>query len=245
MHVTGAHREDTMRDQVVVPAALLLGVGFGTGCGRSEQSRPESTAATTPAAITTPPAETTLSAGAIGMRTEAQDHFDRSREAFVKKDMKTAAAELTNAATFMRERADSATGYAKALVARSATELDSLAGKVGANSVTSAASLDHVFAHANRAEAERHFSLATHAWAQHQAKRTGEELTMTIDHFERAAKDAHVSLDSATTAGMDRSRAVANTLLQGGTAPTGVDAALKDVELQLRRFGTKVESQRM
>ena len=232
-----------MRYQAVAP--FLLGVALTVACGRAEQSKLDTTVAAAPAAVTPAPADTTLSSGAIGMRSEAQDHFDRSREAFMKKDMKTAAAELHDASVFMRERADSASGFAKALAARSATELDSLARKVGANSVTSPANLDHVFAHANRAEAERHYALAARAWAQHQTTRTGEELTMTIDHLERAARDAGVKLDSATTATMTRTREVANGLLQGGTAPTGVDEALKDVELQLRRFGTRVESQKM
>lgn len=234
-----------MRYQVIVPAALLLGVAVAGGCRQSEQSGTQATATTTPAAVATTRAETTLSAGAIGMRTEAQDHFDRSRAAFVKKDMKTASTELHDASVFMRERADSATGFAKALAARSATELDSLARTVEASSVTSPASLDHVFAHANRAEAERHYALATRAWGQHQAKRTGEELTMAIDHLERSAKDAGLAADTAMTSSLVRAREVANGLLQGGTAPTGVDEALKDVELQLRRFGARLENKRM
>jgi hypothetical protein len=244
-HAIGAHREDIMRFHAVVPAALLVGVAAAVGCRQSEQSRTQATATTKPAAVATTRAETTLSAGAIGMRSEAQDHFDRSRAAFLKKDMKTASTELRDAAAFMRQRADSATGFAKALSSRSARELDSLATTVGASSVKSAASLDHVFAHANRAEAERHYEIATRAWKQHQTTRTGEELTMAMDHLERAAKDAHISLDSAATRAMDRSRAVADSLLQGGTAPNGVDDAFKDLELQLRRFGAQLENQRM
>ena len=234
-----------MRHQVIVSAVLVLGAAVAGGCRQSEQSKTEATSTTTPAAVATTSAETTLSAGAIGVRSEAQDHFDRSRAAFMKKDMKTASTELHDASVFMRERADSATGFAKALAARSANELDSLSREVGASSVTSPARLDHVFAHANRAEAERHFALATRAWTQHQARRTGEELTMAIDHLERAAKDAGLAADTAMTSSLVRTREVANGLLQGGTAPTGVDEALKDVELQLRRFGARLENQRM
>ena len=234
-----------MRHQVIVSAALLLGAAVAGGCRQAEQSSGEATATSTPGAVVTTRSDTTLSAGAIGVRSEAQDHFDRSRAAFANEDMKTAAAELHDASVFMRERADSATGFAKALAARSAAELDSLSSKVGASAVTSPASLDHVFAHANRAEAERHFALATRAWAQRQATRTGEELTMAIDHLERAAKDAGLAADTAMTSSLVRTREVANGLLQGGTAPTGVDEALKDVELQLRRFGARLENQRM
>jgi hypothetical protein len=245
MHVTGAHREDTMRHQVIVSAALLLGAAVASGCRQADQSSGEATGTTTPAAVATTQAETTLSSGAIGVRSEAQDHFDRSRAAFAKKDMKTASAELHDASVFMRDHTDSTTGFAKALVARSARELDSLSREVGSSSVTSPARLDHVFAHANRAEAERHYALATRAWAQHQARRTGEELTMSIDHLERAAKDAGFAADTAMTSSLIRTREVANSLLQGGTAPTGVDEALKDLELRLRRFGARLENQRM
>lgn len=234
-----------MRYRLVAPAALMFGVAFATGCGRAEQSKTETTAATTTPTSVSAARETTLSAGAIGTRSEAQDHFDRSRAAFLKKDMKTASAELRDAAAFMRTRADSATGFAKALSARSATELDSLAAKVESRSLTSAVRLDHAFAHANRAEAERHYALATRAWSQKQATRTGEELTMAMDHLERAAKDAGIPLDSATTNAMSRARAVADSQLQGGTAPNGVNEALKDVELQLRRFGARLENVRM
>lgn len=233
-----------MRFHAVVPAALLLGVAAVGGCRQSEKSANRPTATTTPAATTTR-AETTLSAGAIGVRSEAQDHFDRSRAAFMKKDMKTASTELHDASVFMRERADSASGFAKALAARSANELDSLSREVGASAVTSPARLDHVFAHANRAEAERHYALATRAWGQHEAQRTGEELVMAIDHLERAAKDAGLPADTAMTSSIARTREVANGLLQGGTAPTGVQEALRDTELQLRRFGARLENKRM
>jgi hypothetical protein len=234
-----------MRHQVIVSAALVLGVAAAGGCRQSEQAGTQATATTTPAPVATTPSDTTLSAGAIGVRSEAQDHFDRSRAAFAKKDMKTASAELHDASVFMRDHADSTTGFAKALVARSARELDSLSREVGSSTVTSPERLDHVFAHANRAEAERHYALATRAWAQRQATRTGEELTMAIDHLERAAKDAGLAADTAMTSSMVRTREVANGLLQGGTAPTGVDEALKDVELQLRRFGARLENKRM
>lgn len=232
-----------MRHQVLVPAALLLGV-VGGACGRPEESKTSTTAATSAASASTA-RETTLSSGAIGTRSEAQDHFDRSRAAFLNKDMKTSAAELHDASLFMHARADSASGFARALAARSASELDSLARDVATSSKMSVARLDHAFAHANRAEAERHYALATRAWSQHQPARTGEELTMAIDHFERAAKDAGISLDSAATDAMERARSVADGQLQGGTAPNGVDEALKNVELQLRRFGASLENVRM
>lgn len=237
-----------MRYQLVASATLMLGVAFATGCGRAEQSKTETTATTattTPPSVTAAPAETTLSAGAIGRRSEAQDHFDRARAALAKKDMKTASTELRDASTFMRERADSATGFAKALSARSASELDSLARDVETSSAIPVVRLDHAFAHANRAEAERHYALAARAWSQRQATRTGEELTMAIDHLERAAKDAGLTLDSAATEAMTRARTVADSQLQGGTAPTGVNEALKDVELQLRRFGARLENKRI
>lgn len=241
-----------MRHQLAIPAALLLGAAVAGGCRQSDESKTQSATTATTTTTTTPapvaaaaPTETTLSAGAIGTRSEAQDHFDKSRAAFLKKDMKTAATELRDASTFMRQRADSATGFAKALSARSASELDSLARDVETNKAITTERLDHAFAHANRAEAERHYALATRAWAQHEAKRTGEELTMSIDHLERAAKDAGVTLDSAATSAMTRARSIADGQLQGGTAPNGVDEALKDVELQLRRFGARLENRRM
>ena len=234
-----------MRYQVVVPAAILLGVAVTGGCRRADETKSYSATTVTPQAVAAAPAESTiLSAGAIGTRSEAQDHFDRSRQAFMNKDMKTAAAELHDASVFMRTREDSATGYAKALVTISAAELDTLSRNVAANAVTSAARLDHAFAHANRAEAERHFALATRAWSQKQAVRAGEELTMALDHFERAIRDAAFSSDSGATGGIARGHVVANELLTGAT-PAGVDAELKDIELQLRRFGAKLENQRM
>lgn len=68
---------------------------------------------------------------------------------------------------------------------------------------------------------------------------------MAIDHLERAAKDAGLATDTAMTSSIVRAREVANGLLQGGTASTGVYEALKDTELQLRRFGARLENKRM
>lgn len=233
-----------MRERFTLPIGALLLVAVVVGCRREREARTEDTAAAAPAAVATPKAETTTtaSAGTLARRNEAQDHFDRSREAFLRKDAKATAAELRSAAAFMREQANDAAGQTREHVTASAREFDRLAQDAERSAPSSAKRLDYAFARANRAEAERHNASAVSAWAKKDTARTGEELTMAVDHLERAARDAGQTLDASAKSAVGQARTVASEMMRGFvTVPADVERTTSALRAQIARLGARIE----
>jgi hypothetical protein len=222
-----------MRGKLAFSTAVVFLAGVTGACkGAGEAKSKETTAV--PGVVE--------SRGALAMRREAQEHLDKARERFVQKDMTTAATELRAASTFLRERADSATGEVRDHMLRSAGELDKLANEVESNAIKSAKSLDYAFARAQHAEAELHHSHAVAAWARKDMARASDELTMATDHFERAAKDAGEVLGAGAKKALTDTREVAGQLTKGvGFVPEQVGKAIEELGKEIRILGTKIE----
>lgn len=224
-----------MRQQLAISAAVLLVAGMTAACKPAGETARQETAAVAPPRVVE-------SKGALAARREAQEHFDKARESFMRKDLTTAATELRAGSTFLREQADSVTGEVKEHMLRSARELDQLAAAVEKNSVESAKKLDLAFARAQYAEADRHHSNAVAAWAKKENGRAGDELTMAIDHLERAAKDAGEDLDAGTKKVLADTREVAGQLMKGAEfVPEKVGNVIEALGKEVRTLGTKIE----
>lgn len=160
------------------------------------------------------------SPGALATRHEAQESLDRARAAFDQKRFDAMRDELADAANFLRLEARQAEGDAGEPLPRAAAELDSLAQRIAAGDPPSATLLNRVFVNANRAEARYHLLRAGDAIATGDNDRAGEELTMSVDHVERAAKDAGRSADVAVRIAIDDARSLAGEMMKGmGAVP--------------------------
>lgn len=180
------------------------------GCQRTEPR----TAADTQVA----PRPLTESPGALASRRETQDAVERARLAIERKDLQSAKSELTDAAAFLRTEAQQAAGDVQTLLRRAADDLDGIGNRIANGQVKSVAALVTASLAVNRAEAAFHLDRAKDAIANAENTRAGEELTMTIDHLERAAKDAGRESDAVIRSAIADARTLAGELMKGVTA---------------------------
>lgn len=192
----------------VVLGALAL---IGSGCAKGPEAGAKSDTAQVPTRVVT------ASPGALATRREAQEAFDRARAALQQKDFTTAKTELSSAAAFMRTHAQDALADAKPALERAAAAFDTLATQVSTGNIQ-AKTLDRAFASANRAEAEYHLLRAKDAVAKTDNARAGEELTMSVDHLERAMKDAGRQSDAAVQRALADARTLAGEMMKGVAA---------------------------
>lgn len=213
--------------------ATLLGAlaVLGASCARGPEAGSKTDTAQAAAAPTV-----TASPGALATRREAQETFDSARAAFQKKDFAAAKTELANAASFMRNQVQEAQSGAVPALQRAAAVFDTLATQVSAGTVD-AKTLDRAFARANRAEAEHHLLRAKDALAKSDNSRGGEELTMSVDHLERAMQDAGRQADAAVKSAMANARTLAGQMMKGAAAaPDEAKKVTDGLADQIRRF---------
>lgn len=200
-------------------------------CARVDAPRHDS------GAVVRIPLDTIESFGALATRREAQGSFDAARAALVRKNYKEAATALSDAAGFIRAEAGISDVETRKALDRAGDELDSLAGRVARAEVRSAATLDRVVARAHGAEASLHLLNAHAAMVKRDHVRAGEELMMSIDHLERAAKDARLPTDSVLQAAIADTRSLANEMVRGMEAVPDEAARLTDeIEAAIRRI---------
>jgi hypothetical protein len=206
-------------------------------CGRAEAPSPDASAA---ARV---PLEVVESPGALASRREAQDLFDAAREALAQKDFESAATALSDAATFIQGEARTAGVDAKEALERSAEEIDSIAVRGAHGEIHAPDALDRAFAHAHAAEALHHLLRAHAAILKRDNVRTGEELLMSVDHLERAAKDARLQADSLVQAAIADTRSLAGEMVKGMEAVPDETARVTDeIESAIRRIAAGTAS---
>jgi hypothetical protein len=175
--------------------------------------------------------------GAMAERHEAQESFDRARAAVLAKDFATSARELAEASAFLRTHAEEAELGAIAALQGASKELEMVAQRLARGESQTVRTLDRVFANANRAEAQHHLTRAVAAMQDRDYRRAGEELVMSIDHLERAARDLRHPRDADAEPALASARSLAEHMLRGGV-PTRAEAKRVTAQLdaELRRL---------
>ena len=220
-------------------AAQVLALGLVVaGCQREEMPSPTDTAAAA--------AVLTESPGALATRHEAQAMIDRARVALERKDFEVSRSELADAAVFMRTEAQEVGGEARETLIRAADELDTLATWVARGEVTTRAALDRASLRANRAEATHHLLRAKDAIAARDQVRAGEELTMSIDHLERAANDAGQRTDLVVRTAVADARTLASEMIKGVFAvPDEVTKVTDELANAILRVDAETKARRV
>jgi hypothetical protein len=189
-------------------ASLLAAALLVAACTERVARRPATdTTAATPAVIE--------SSGALATRHEAQESLDRAHVAFDRKHFETMEAELDGAAAFLRTEAQETEGDAGVPLRRAAAELDSLAQRVASGELPTARGLARAFINVNRAEARYHLLRAGDAIAKGENDRAGAELTMSVDHLERATQHAGRQADAIVRTAIADARTLASEMLTG------------------------------
>jgi len=208
--------------------SAIVAVVLVAGC-KGPEARPANsdTIHTAPAVVESP--------GALATRHEAQESLDRARAAFERKQYAVMSAELADAAAFLRTEAQGTQGEAGVPLRHAAAELDSLAMRVATASPPTVRLVDRALVNTNRAEARYHLLRAGDAIANGENQRAGEELTMSVDHLERAAKDAGRPADAAVRTAIADARTLAGEMMKGmGAVP---DEALRVTERMEHAIG--------
>ena len=190
-----------------------------------------------------PPLHVIEAAGALASRQEAQEFFDRAREALVAGSSSSASTSLHEASGFFRERTELAKAGAQVGLERAAADLALLAVVLEGGDTVSLAQLDLTFARAQIAEAMNHCLLAKDAIQKSEPGRAGDELTMAIDHFERATRDARVEPDAWERASLRRARRAASGLFQGDATSPRTTKAIDTLGGVIMRMADRLDRQ--
>jgi len=215
-------------------SAGLLGAAL-VACGRTEAPHPDTSGA---AHV---PLQRVESPGALALRREAQESFDGARAALVRKDFEGAATALSDAATFYEVEARTAPLDAKPALDRAGEALDSVAARVAHGEIRTPDALDRVFVNAHGAESWLHLTRAHAALLKRDNVRAGEELVMSVDHLERAARDASLKGDSLVQATIADLRSLSGEMVEGMEAvPDEMARVTDELERAIGRIGTTV-----
>jgi hypothetical protein len=172
---------------------------------------------------------------------EPEHHFERAKEAVLKKDMKTAAAEVRKSEAFLKLQAARAGGEGKKALDASVEELEKLSKELERSAVTSADKLSQPFARAHHAMARHHHQKASESWANRLEKRTGHDLDAAGHHLERAMKWSGQEAERGTDAVIKDARLTAGKLIEGVRwAEEEVRRGLASIGEEVRKLGKKM-----
>ena len=208
---------------------------LAVACGRGPTAKPDSTAVVLE-----------QSGGALADRHEAQSCLDSARSAFVRRDYEGCITRLAEAAAYFREQARVAPLDARSSLDAAAEEIETFLANVANGRDRSPKDLDRVYAQAHAAESGMHLAHARTAMAAGDSVRAGEELVMSIDHLERAARDARRPRDVTVRRAVTDTRAVATKMLEhASVTPDQVARASRAIEAGIRRIAASIEVPRL
>jgi hypothetical protein len=220
------------RTTTLVAVAVLA-----AGCGQPEGRQAPADTETAGSVVAEAP-------GALATRREAQESFDRAREALIRNDDRASVTYLTQAATFIRAHAAQAEVGAIAALQGAAKELEVLAERLARGEPVTTRTFDRVVANANRAEAQHHLTRAVAALTDREHRRAGEELIIAVDHLERAAQDLHRPNDPDAAGALADARTLAERMV-GGAVPARAETrrVTRELEAELRRLCAIVDAE--
>lgn len=199
-----------MRIRSGLASHCLIALVYCSACGRERTSTDGST--TSLAAPATreriPPHAERPMAG----RQEAQPFLDSAGVLLVRGDTNAAIAMLHRAAALVQVMASQPRGPASDALRAAGDSLDRYAGALARRETPAQPSLRHISALLNLAEADRHLSLAGVACSTRSRESIYDELTMALDHVERASRDGEIPLPGRTRAAIAEVRRAATPL---------------------------------
>jgi hypothetical protein len=173
---------------------------------------------------------------------EVDEHLQKGRESFLKKELKAAAQEIREAAAFLRLEAGRATADGKKGLLAAAHDLGKLADGVERGTVTAVKDLDAVFARAHHALGRHHYLKAAAAWGKKAAQKTGRDLRAAATHLEHAAAWVAKKGEAGVVEAVKGARLVAGKLVEGaGWVPAEVGKGLEAIGKEIEKLGKAIE----
>jgi hypothetical protein len=172
---------------------------------------------------------------------ESESHFQKAHESFLKKDMKTAVAEIRKDAAFIKLETSRASDESKKGLIASANELDKLADDVEKGTVSSAKDLENAFARASYALTKHHYIKSTELTAKNDTVKAGKELKAAADDFEHAIAWTGSKVEAGTDSAIKGARLATGKMMEGiGAVSDDASKAMKDIGTEIENFGKKI-----
>jgi len=180
--------------------------------------------------------------GTVVMVSEPAERFASARTALARHHRAEAAADIRDAATFVRGQISLASGPTKADLAQAARDLDQIAVQIGSGKVTTPRQLDAALFHSDRRLARHHLERAMRAWERRESETAGRELQTAAQYTERLAKDAGSDIERATADVLRGAHGVSGKLMDGaGWTADEVGKAFDKLGHEIDRLGARVK----
>jgi hypothetical protein len=181
------------------------------------------------------------SADVSALPDDSESHFQKAHESFLKKDTKTAVAEIRKDAEFMKLEASRAADESSKGLTASANELDKLADGVEKGTVTSAKDLENAFARASYALTKHHYIKSTELTAKNETVEAGKELKAAADNFEHAIAWTGSKVEAGTDNAIKGARLVTGKMMEGVSAVSeDASKAMEGIGMEIDKLGKKI-----
>ncbi|MEN6623911.1 MAG: hypothetical protein ABFD50_20495 [Smithella sp.] len=172
-----------------------------------------------------------------------EQNFQKAKENYLKKDLNSAAAEISKSADYLKSEAAKATGKGKEALTASANELDKLAERVKKGTVKSEKTLETYFARVDKAMAENYYIKATESWARKEEKKAGENLEKSINYLRSGLARSGKKIERATNETINKSKELSLKLKEETKlVADDVRKGFKDTENEIEKLGKKISS---
>jgi hypothetical protein len=177
----------------------------------------------------------------ITLANEPRNSFRAAVSAFLKRQMRTAAADIRMGAAYFKLEAERATGDAKKALLDSVQELEKLAGEVQKVAVADLKDLQNAFARAEHALAKHHYLKGLEFKAKNDAQKSGRELQTAADYVDSGQVWLTQKMHEGVADTVNEARRVAAKMVFGaGAAADEVGKAFEGMGKELDKFGGAV-----
>jgi len=183
--------------------------------------------------------------GTVIIVSEPAERFAAARSALARGRRTQAAADIREAATFVRGQASVANGATKVDLEEAARDLDRIAAQVRDGKVKTPRELDAALRRSDRGLARHHLERAVRAWERRQSAKAGHEIRMAAQYTERLARDAGHDAERGTRDVVRGAREVGAKLVDGiGWTSVEVGKAFATLGREIDRLGADVAPRR-
>lgn len=183
--------------------------------------------------------------GTVVIVSEPAERFAAAREALARHNRAQAAADIREAATFVRGQATIASGMIRGDLEDAARDLDRIVARVRNGSLKTPRELDAALRRSDRGLARHHLERAAHAWERRESATAGRELRAAAQYTERLSRDAGTGVERITLDVVRGTRTLSAKLIDGaGWTVDEVGKAFDRLGHEIDRLGADVATRR-
>ena len=168
--------------------------------------------------------------------------FQQARESFLRKELKTSAEAIRQAASYLKSLEQKAAEKREQSFVESIESLRQLADRVEKGTVKSVKEPDRVFSRVHQTLAQHHYLNATETWAKKETTRAGQELRAATDSLENALKRAGKKVEKGAHTTIRETRRLAGKMIEGAAiASAEVEKGIAVLGKEIDQLAKKVK----